>query len=89
MAAAPYLHCQYLLSLDIFQRDLFYHRRYVTYLIGHKSNLDRYIVPTVFVEDLCQEENALSVLDSRLKAIRERTTTILEMVSMGLLKGRF
>jgi hypothetical protein len=88
MAAAPYLHRQFLFSLDIFQRDLFYHRRYVTYLIGHQSNPDRYIVPTIFLEDLRQEENALSVLDSRLKAKRERTTTILEIVSTELLRGR-
>ena len=88
MAAAPYLHRQFLLNLDIFQRDLFYHGRYVAYLIDHKSDPERYIVPTIFVEDLRQEENALSLLDSRLKAIRERTTTILEMVGVDMIKKK-
>jgi hypothetical protein len=80
MSAASYLHRQFLLNLDIFQRDLFYHRRYVGYLIQHKDNLERFIVPTMFLQDLQQEEGALVVLDSRLKAIRVRTTTVLEMV---------
>ena len=80
MEAAPYLHRQFLLSIDIFQRDLAYHRRYVNYLMSKTTNPDRYIAPSIFLADLSQENNALSVLDNRLKAIRERTTTILEMV---------
>ena len=82
MQAASYLHRQFLLNLDIFQRDLFYHRRYVSYCLTHATNPTRYIVPTLFIPDLKQEDNALAVLDLRLKAIRNRTTTILEMVSL-------
>jgi hypothetical protein len=80
MSAASYLHRQFLLNLDNFQRDLFYHRRYVHYLINHKSNLDLHIIPTTAIEDLRQEDHALSVLNDRLKTIRERVTTALEMV---------
>ena len=77
---------QFLLSLDTFQRDLFYHRRYVSYLITHKHDVlrERFIVPTAFKHDLEQEENALAVLDSRLKAIRHRTTSMLEMVGYNV-----
>lgn len=82
LEAVPYLQRHFLLSLDTFQRDLFYHRRYVSYLITDKQSelRERFISPTVFVHDLKQEENALAVLDSRLKAIRNRTTTMLQMV---------
>lgn len=75
------MHREFILYIDFFQRQLFYHRRYVAYLITHAVNIDRYIIPTLFHADISQENDALQVLDLRLKAVRERTTTVLEMAS--------
>lgn len=52
----------------------------MTYLTTDATNPERYVVPTLFKAEMSQENDALQVLDLRLKALRERTTTVLEMV---------
>lgn len=54
MEATEYLHRQFLLNLEIFERDSFYHRLYVSYLINHTTNLERYVVPSLFIPDLTE-----------------------------------
>ena len=80
IAAAGFLHRQYLLSIDYFQRQLFYHERYVTYLISHVKSKDTNIVPSIFMPDFIQEGDALKVVGLRLNALRMRTTAFLDMI---------
>lgn len=81
MDAAPWLHRRFLLSIDYFQHQLRYHNRYVDYLTNAGTQKGYYIVPTSFKKDLQQEYDALKVVDQRLKALRDRTTAVLETVS--------
>lgn len=78
--SAGFLHRQYLLSIDYFQRQLFYHERYVTYLIGQVTSQESNIIPTVFRPDFIQEGDALKVVGLRLNALRQRTTAVLDMI---------
>ncbi|CAO1605019.1 hypothetical protein XANCAGTX0491_008556 [Xanthoria calcicola] len=81
--AAPYLHRQFLLYIDYFQRQLFYHQRYVSYLITHVEDVSNNIYPTRLKADVAQANDALKALNLRLGALRERTTTVLEMVLLS------
>lgn len=80
IAAAGFLHRQYLLSIDYFQRQLFYHERYITYLISQMKIQDPTLVPSVFKPDFLQESDALKVVGLRLNALRMRTTSVLDMI---------
>ena len=80
IAAAGMLHRQYLLSIYYFQRQLFYHERYVTYLTGQVTSKESTITPGVFQPDFQQEHDALKVVGLRLNALRQRTTAVLDMV---------
>ncbi|KAL9608166.1 MAG: hypothetical protein Q9167_006986 [Letrouitia subvulpina] len=76
---APYLHRTFVSYIDFFQRQLFYHARYVSYLLNHTGD-SKCIYPEKFRPDISQENDALKVLDIRLKALRNRTMTMLEMI---------
>ncbi len=84
--AAPFLHRQFILNIDYIQRQLFYHRRYVTYLIGPATHPETNIMPSIYLQDLVQESDALGFVDLRLKALRDRTTSVLDMVSLTIVK---
>ncbi|KAL9100917.1 MAG: hypothetical protein Q9163_003777 [Psora crenata] len=77
--AAPYRHREFLPYIDYSRRQLFYHQRYLSYLVSHAEDI-RCIYPSRFRPDMLQEGDALKVLDSRLMAIRDRTTTVLDMI---------
>lgn len=79
--SAPFLHREFILNLDYIQRQLFYHRRYVTYLTSPVTHPETHIAPSIYHQDLIQEGDALGFIDLRLKALRNRTTAVLEMVS--------
>ncbi len=80
ITAAAFLHRQFILNLDYIQRQIFYHRRYVTYLISPITHAETNIAPSIYHQDLMQESDALEFVDLRLKALRNRTVSILEMV---------
>lgn len=84
IAAAGFLGRRFLLNLDYFQRQFFYHQRYMHYLTDGPKGQDNMIVPTLFVQDLCQEASALLVIDRRVNALGDGTTTILDTVSSSL-----
>lgn len=81
MKAAGFLGRRFLLNLDYFQRQLFYHQRCINYLTNGPTNGANMILPNYFKKDLLQEANALLVIDGRLAALRDRTTTVLAIVS--------
>lgn len=68
------------MCIDYIQRQLFYHRRYVTYLTSPITHPETNIVPSIFHQDLVQEGDALGFVDLRLRALRDRTVSVLEMV---------
>ncbi|KFY92521.1 hypothetical protein V500_04163 [Pseudogymnoascus sp. VKM F-4518 (FW-2643)] len=80
ITATSFLGRRFLLNLDYFQRQLLYQQRYINFLTSMPAYKENSIVPRAFLEDLKQEGNALLVVDSRLKALRDRTTTILNTV---------
>ncbi|KAK3171563.1 hypothetical protein OEA41_003647 [Lepraria neglecta] len=80
LKVAPQIHREFLLNVHFFQRQITYHQRYVSYLINHAQDT-RLIYPTRFKLDMSQENDALMVLNSRLKAVIDHTTAALEMVS--------
>ncbi|KAL0262803.1 hypothetical protein SLS55_001777 [Diplodia seriata] len=80
MDSATWLHRQFILNIDYFQRQLMYQQRYVNYLVNAPSQEGLHIVPGVFKKDLLQESNALIVVDQRLKALRNWTSAILDTV---------
>lgn len=79
--AAPYLHREFILYIDFFQRELFYHKRYASYLIAHTAD-PRYLYPTESRPNVSQEYEALTVLHKRMQAVRLRRTTILDLASV-------
>lgn len=87
MDSATWLHRQFTLNLDYCSRQLLYHRRYVTCLTNAPLQQGLCIIPTVFKTDLLQETNAFDVADERLRAIRDRTTSILETVRLAVFCG--
>ena len=68
-----------MLYIDYFHRQIFYHQRYASYLITHAED-PRCMYPSAFKPDISQERDALDVIHDRLRALRERTTAILDMV---------
>ena len=70
------------MHIDTFQHHLLYHRRYINYLTKFPTQKGIHIGPENFKGGLLQEIDALTVLDHRLTALRERTTAILETVSI-------
>ncbi|OBT44090.1 hypothetical protein VE00_04506 [Pseudogymnoascus sp. WSF 3629] len=80
ITATSFLGRRFLLNLDYFQRQLFYQQRYINFLTSTLAHKENCIIPRSFSEDLKQEGNALLVVDSRLRALRDRTTTILNTV---------
>ena len=80
LKVAPQIHREFLLNVHFFQRQITYHQRYVSYLINHAQDT-RHIYPTRFKSEMSQENDALMVLNSRLKAVIDHTTAALEMVS--------
>lgn len=86
MDSAQWLHRRFLLNIDNFQRQLRYHRRYVSYLTHAPIQEGLCIVPQIFKRDLGQESDALTVVEQRLTALRDRTTAVLETVRVSFHK---
>ncbi len=78
--AAGFLHRHFLVNIDYFQRQFFYHERFLTYLTSPPTHRESMVSPTVFRQDFMQENDAMRPLGLRLGALRTRTTTVLEMV---------
>ncbi|KAH0543624.1 hypothetical protein FGG08_002062 [Glutinoglossum americanum] len=82
MDAAGFLGRSFLLNIDYLQRQLFYHQRYINYMTSSPAQPASLIVPTSFMQDFHQEANAMLVIDLRLKALRNRTASVLDIVSV-------
>ncbi len=80
MQSADWLHRKFLYNIDYIERQLLYHRRYVTCLVNVPCKEGLRIVPRIFEKHLRQESDACMVVDERLKALRTRATVLMEAV---------
>lgn len=68
------------MDIDFFQRQLFFHTRFITYLLNPPQRAENCIKPSIFLEDFGQEGDAMVVVNLRLEALRKRTEAVLNMV---------